>query len=616
MDSTQILQVFFTLLVTYAMHSTVFLGLAWFADRPRFMENHGLRGRLWKLAALAPMLSTVLQLSWSETAPVWEWQVDSAPARTDTWADSTTRTIGMRAIQRQAAASRHQEFVRLDDMRETLQPDSPADITGLEHHDSMLVRESDEADSGRIVSIVDVAGGALSTDAKRAPRRPSGSWSIEITPRKPANEESDRGADFRSRNDQSKAGENVAAARAGSGRFDEVAGKAARRNGRASAASGESRHTMNGHAPGRTATSEVGLPDGEMTAVAVTTSGAAAPTQGVTVTTRTTGRNLSVPVRLAVGCGIAWILIGLLVTGVSVVHVRFLVKAAAPADSQLVRLLDGICQQRNVRRQIQILISPAISEPCACGVFRWTILLPPGIGRRLSDSEMRALLRHEIGHLVRRDTAWALVGRVFSTCLAWQPLNLLAVRRWQQAAEFECDDWAAGDEPSRLRLAHVLTTIADIKSRRVPAMGVPATAPPLSQRVERLLKPADLPDRSQSRRRRAGLLAVMLAGLGIVPIFAPRLVWADSAAAVSPAARLAAPYRSRTQGSAEENPIREIRSDLQLLANDLELALDLLNRQEQDEAVQRKADLILQRLKLLRERADKTTNVQLENLAN
>ncbi len=72
----------------------------------------------------------------------------------------------------------------------------------------------------------------------------------------------------------------------------------------------------------------------------------------------------------------------------------------------------------------------AITEPFACGLLRWTIVLPAGIEQRLSGSEMKALLAHEVAHLVRRDPWWLWLGEVLCTCLAFQPLNFLARRRW------------------------------------------------------------------------------------------------------------------------------------------------------------------------------------------
>ena len=233
-------------------------------------------------------------------------------------------------------------------------------------------------------------------------------------------------------------------------------------------------------------------------------------------------------------------------------------------------------------------------------------MLPTGLASKLDDDELRVLLSHELGHLVRRDTVWLWVGRFVLTCLTYQPLNFLAVKRWQESAEFQCDDWAVQDVRNRVTLARVLTNVAGWKSTGTLRPGVPVSAPPLSLRIERLLSDAERRDHWTGVRKRFLLFAVMMSAIGTVALFAPRLVWAE-VAEIDPAVLNGATVESGFAPEAAtasvpggSGRIDLLRNDLRSLAQDLELALTLLNQQEQSTEVFQKTDVILRTLKRLR----------------
>jgi beta-lactamase regulating signal transducer with metallopeptidase domain len=91
--------------------------------------------------------------------------------------------------------------------------------------------------------------------------------------------------------------------------------------------------------------------------------------------------------------------------------------------------LDRFLKQNKIRSKIRLLSSVKQKEPVAYGIFVWTIILPEKIEQRLNKEELKSLLAHEVAHLVRGDVWWLWIGRVLCSCLAFQPLNLLARRR-------------------------------------------------------------------------------------------------------------------------------------------------------------------------------------------
>jgi beta-lactamase regulating signal transducer with metallopeptidase domain len=245
--------------------------------------------------------------------------------------------------------------------------------------------------------------------------------------------------------------------------------------------------------------------------------------------------------------------------------------------------LDRLLQQNRIRRPILLLASSRYFEPFTFGFIRWTIVLPEDTDRRLAADELGALLAHEVAHLVRGDAYWLWIGQFLCTCLPFQPLNALARRGWQQAAEYLCDDWAIDRGIRSLSLARCLTQIAEWRRgmRRSPlglaAGGAKST---LVQRIERLIEHSQCSDdwTKPTRRRLFNLAAVMCSV--VLFGFAPRV-------ALPSAAESRAEVRSEVDGSttgdSSQDPLPEeawetLHQELLDLEMDLERATDLVKR--------------------------------------
>ncbi|MFM9961108.1 MAG: M56 family metallopeptidase [Planctomycetaceae bacterium] len=162
-----------------------------------------------------------------------------------------------------------------------------------------------------------------------------------------------------------------------------------------------------------------------------------------------------------------------------------------------------ILRELQPRARVRLLIVPGFSEPAAFGISRPTIVLPASC-EALPREELRAVLAHELGHIVRGDVWWLLIGRVLTTVLGFQPLNRIARREWTAAAECLCDSWAVDRGVERLTLARCLTALAEHRLTGVSladalaAVGSPSS---LRTRIERLVaEPVVDPWAKQSRR--------------------------------------------------------------------------------------------------------------------
>ncbi|MGE5193460.1 MAG: M56 family metallopeptidase [Deltaproteobacteria bacterium] len=190
------------------------------------------------------------------------------------------------------------------------------------------------------------------------------------------------------------------------------------------------------------------------------------------------------------------------------------------------RLLDDLRCLVPHAPEVRLLSAPEDPEPAAFGIHRWTIVLPARAVHDLSEDELRALLAHELAHLVRGDSLWLLISRVICSCLAFQPLNHLARREWQRAAEYLCDSWAVSRTGTPLALARCLAEVAGWRLSGQPSAALLAATgreSGLADRIERLLESADLSETwNELRQRRRWLLAAGIL-LGLFTWYAPRL---------------------------------------------------------------------------------------------
>lgn len=190
------------------------------------------------------------------------------------------------------------------------------------------------------------------------------------------------------------------------------------------------------------------------------------------------------------------------------------------------RTLERLLKRHAPNRRVRLLATDACDEPAVFGLMHWTIVLPANIERRLYKDELQALLAHELAHLVRGDLWWLWIGRLLCTCLAFQPLNFLASRRWRQATEYLCDEWALRCGVTGLSLARCLTRIAQWRLGRIEgstSLAAAGSKSTLILRVERLVEQRDTVDVWSSPQRRRWF--ALLASLAAVTFFAvaPRI---------------------------------------------------------------------------------------------
>ena len=83
--------------------------------------------------------------------------------------------------------------------------------------------------------------------------------------------------------------------------------------------------------------------------------------------------------------------------------------------------------------------------PLLCLVPRgYRLVVPAGLWQRLAPAGRLSILRHELAHLQRRDLLKSILVRLLMLPHWFNPLAWLAVRRFDEAAEWACDEVAKG----------------------------------------------------------------------------------------------------------------------------------------------------------------------------
>jgi WD40 repeat protein/beta-lactamase regulating signal transducer with metallopeptidase domain len=143
------------------------------------------------------------------------------------------------------------------------------------------------------------------------------------------------------------------------------------------------------------------------------------------------------------------------------------------------------------RQTPAIYRSNLLPAPVSFGLFRPRIVVPAGLESNLTPDQLRAVIRHEMAHIARRDTWIGLLQQVAAIVYWWNPLVLLVNRQLDDLREQICDDIAIPELPEPAAYAATLIMLAERSSLSVP---VPATlgigslrAGQLEKRIRRIM---------------------------------------------------------------------------------------------------------------------------------
>ena len=140
---------------------------------------------------------------------------------------------------------------------------------------------------------------------------------------------------------------------------------------------------------------------------------------------------------------ICW-LAGACATGaVLIIRVRRqvnLFRGAMPADKHTLDVLMQCAKQMSVARVPDLRLSEAARTPMLVGLLRPTILLPRDVQPSCSETDLRAMLLHELAHVKRWDMAVLWIEQIARVAFFFHPALWLAGHELARERELACDE--------------------------------------------------------------------------------------------------------------------------------------------------------------------------------
>ncbi|MBN9691583.1 MAG: M56 family metallopeptidase [Verrucomicrobia bacterium] len=125
---------------------------------------------------------------------------------------------------------------------------------------------------------------------------------------------------------------------------------------------------------------------------------------------------------------------------------------ARPVDSwEAWWLLQSCKEVIRLETSVAILESSAVKSPCLLGIWSPRLVLPKGLLRELSFTELRMVFLHELAHLRRRDLVLNWLLAAVEVIHWFNPLVWFVTRRLRADREEDCDALALESEPSARR---------------------------------------------------------------------------------------------------------------------------------------------------------------------
>jgi bla regulator protein blaR1 len=205
--------------------------------------------------------------------------------------------------------------------------------------------------------------------------------------------------------------------------------------------------------------------------------------------------------------------------------VRIADAATVVTDGREVAILRRLEDERGTRRRVTVLVSDTSLEPGVFGWFAPRLLWPRGISAHLDDSQIEAILAHELSHVGRYDNVMAALQMAVQAVFWFHPLVWWLGARLVDERERACDEdvLRRGSEPEIYAESILRTCRFSIESPLVCVAGV--TGADLKRRIETIMMHRGADTLSVLKRALLAIVGIAAVGgpLAIGVVHAPRL---------------------------------------------------------------------------------------------
>jgi beta-lactamase regulating signal transducer with metallopeptidase domain len=152
------------------------------------------------------------------------------------------------------------------------------------------------------------------------------------------------------------------------------------------------------------------------------------------------------------------------------------------ADARITRLAEDVKRELGTTRAFETRLSPHVTSPHFVGLWRPTVVLPLWF-HHVDDEPVRAVLLHEVAHVLRRDDFLIAGEQLVQAVLFFNPAIRLIQRRLERERELACDELAC----SRVAVSRYVSVLLVVARKAEAGFALAAGPTALTWRVRMLL---------------------------------------------------------------------------------------------------------------------------------
>jgi beta-lactamase regulating signal transducer with metallopeptidase domain len=220
---------------------------------------------------------------------------------------------------------------------------------------------------------------------------------------------------------------------------------------------------------------------------------------------------------------IGWLVTMLVMMGLLIQRAFFvtsLIRQSTPGHANLLSQLKQCAARMNMRRSVDIRLSPNATSPSVCGLIHPVVLIPEDLTNHLNRGQIDAILMHELAHIKRGDLWINLIQALQQIAYFYNPLLWMAntvIRRTREQAVDEMvlvamDDHAEHYAETLLNVSKLVWSKPMLSLRLI---GVVESKSALTSRIKLILS-RPLP--KSTKLGLAGLISLFIAGAVLLPM--------------------------------------------------------------------------------------------------
>ena len=241
-------------------------------------------------------------------------------------------------------------------------------------------------------------------------------------------------------------------------------------------------------------------------------------------------------------------------------YVKFVrsLKLAVPTPREWSAQNERVCQELEIDKTLPLLVHPSLGPSPAMTPKGYRILVPESFWELLTTEQRFCVLKHEYAHYRRSDIWKSLLANAIAIPHWFNPFAWLAVRRFEEAAEWACDQAVGNDNHlEKTGFARALLSLSTSNPTYLLGASGMATSN-LSIRVQRLLV-----THSQDTLLRRLALFILVGTIAA-------LSWINVRLVAGP------PYNSNPAASAPIQDEEEVEQQIQAFVGHLDVSEDVV----------------------------------------